>query len=338
MSLPETQKVIQLLRPPQGMPKPTDFGLAQRPLPTPEAGQLLLHCRILSLDPFLRPLLGGRYGVPAPATGSVVPGFGLARVISQGNGEFPAGSWVVAETGWCEYAAAKPSALRRVNPALAPVSTALGVLGIPGLTAWAGLKRIAQPQAGETVLVSTAAGAVGSVAGQLAKVAGCRVIGITSSPTKQRIVVDEFGFDACVSYRSEAFLDELRTACPDGIDVYFDNVGGEVLKAALSILRQKARVVLCGLSDQYNSSERPPGPNLGPVVGARARLEGLVVHDHLHDFAQCQAELAAMIDAGTLRYREEFHHGLAQAPTGFIDLLNGKNLGKALVQLEGAPT
>lgn len=338
MALPDNQQVIQLLRYPQAMPQHDDFGLVNRAVPTPSDGQLLLQIHTLSLDPFLRPLLGGRYGVPVPPLGSVVPGYGLARVVSEGDDVFSVGSWVVAETGWCEYAVASPSGLRKVDVTLGPVSSALGVLGIPGLTAWAGMKRIGMPQAGETVLVSTAAGAVGSIAGQLAKVAGCRVIGITSSPTKQRIVVDEFGFDTCVNYRSEAFLDELRAACPDGIDVYFDNVGGEVLKAALSILRRKARVILCGLSDQYNSSERPSGPNLGPVIGARARLEGLVVHDHLHDFAQCQTELAAMIDAGTLRYREELYYGLAQAPTGFIDLLNGKNLGKALVQLEGAPT
>ncbi len=333
MALPDTQQAIQLLRHPQGMPQGADFGLVRRPLPVPAEGELLLRTHILSLDPYLRPLLGGRYAVPQPALGTIVPGMGLAQVVGGDDKTFALGTWVVGETGWCEYAVARPATLRRVDPALAPPSTALGVLGIPGLTAWAGMKRIAQPQAGETVLVSTAAGAVGSVAGQLAKAAGCRVVGITSSEAKQRIVVEEFGFDGCVSYRSASFREDLRSACPDGIDIYFDNVGGAVLEAALSILRPRARVVLCGLSDQYNRSERPPGPNLGPVIGARARLQGLVVYDHLQDFAQCQAELAAMISAGTLRYREELHVGLEQAPGAFIGVLRGDNLGKALVQI-----
>ena len=333
MALPDTQQAIQLLRLPQGMPQAADFGLTRRPLPVPADGELLLRTHTLSLDPYLRPLLAGRYVVPPPALGTIVPGIGLAQVVGGDDKAFAPGTWVVAETGWCEYAVARPATLRRVDPGLAPLSTALGVLGIPGLTAWAGMKRIAQPHAGDTVLVSTAAGAVGSVVGQLARAAGCRVIGLTSSEAKQRIVVEEFGFDACVSYRSASFVEDLRSACPDGIDIYFDNVGGAVLEAALSILRLRARVVLCGLSDQYNRSERPAGPNLGPVIGARARLQGLVVYDHLQDFAQCQAELAAMIGAGTLRYREDVHHGLEQAPAGFIALLTGENRGKSLVQL-----
>lgn len=338
MVLPDSQLAVQLLRYPEGMPRVDDFGLVRRLLPEAAAGEVLLHTQWLSLDPYLRPLLAGRYVVPRPELGSIVPGIGLAQVVRSSHGSLPVGSWVVGETGWCEYAVADPSTLRQVDPALAPVSTALGVLGIPGLTAWAGLTSIGQPQAGETVLVSTAAGAVGSVVGQLAKRVGCRTVGIVGIEEKRRIALDEFGFDACVSHLSPSFAEDLRAACPDGIDVYFDNVGGAVLETALSLLRRHARVVLCGLSAQYNQDQRPPGPNLGPVIGARARLEGLVVYDHLPRHAQFQAELAPLVRSGALRYREEVSEGLAHAASAFVAMMQGQNRGKALVRVGETPS
>ncbi|WP_313317235.1 NADP-dependent oxidoreductase [Stenotrophomonas sp.] len=328
-----TMQAVCLRQVPQGMPQAQDFELRQLPLPLIGDGQLRVQVQWLSLDPFLRAQLGCRYAVPCPPLGSIVPGYGIGTVVEDRSGRFQLGDVVTGMTGWAEFAAMDANAASLVDAALAPVSTAVGVLGIPGLTAWAGVRRILQPKAGQTILVSTAAGAVGSVVGQLCKAAGCRVVGIAGSAQKCAIVTDEFGFDACVSYRDADFAASLRAACPDGIDGYFDNVGGAVLEAALSLLRLHARVVLCGLSDQYNRAERPAGPNLGPVIGARARLEGLVVYDHLGDFAQCRSELAQMIAAGTLRYREHIHDGLATAPAGFIGLLNGDNLGKALVRL-----
>jgi len=328
-----TMQAVCLRQVPQGMPQAQDFELRQLPLPLIGDGQLRVQVQWLSLDPFLRAQLGGRYAVPCPPLGSIVPGYGIGTVVEDRSGRFQLGDVVTGMTGWAEFAAMDANAASLIDAALAPVSTAVGVLGIPGLTAWAGVRRILQPKAGQTILVSTAAGAVGSVVGQLCKAAGCRVVGIAGSAQKCAIVTDEFGFDACVSYRDADFAASLRAACPEGIDGYFDNVGGAVLEAALSLLRLHARVVLCGLSDQYNRAERPAGPNLGPVIGARARLEGLVVYDHLGDFAQCRSELAQMIAAGTLRYREHIHDGLATAPAGFIGLLNGDNLGKALVRL-----
>ncbi|WP_161809607.1 NADP-dependent oxidoreductase [Stenotrophomonas terrae] len=328
-----TMQAVCLRQVPQGMPQAQDFELRQLPLPLIGDGQLRVQVQWLSLDPFLRAQLGGRYAVPCPPLGSIVPGYGIGTVVEDRSGRFQPGDVVAGMTGWAEFAAMEANAASLIDAALAPVSTAVGVLGVPGLTAWAGVRRILQPKAGQTILVSTAAGAVGSVVGQLCKAAGCRVVGIAGSAQKCAIVTDEFGFDACVSYRDADFVASLRAACPDGIDGYFDNVGGAVLEAALSLLRLHARVVLCGLSDQYNRAERPAGPNLGPVIGARARLEGLVVYDHLGDFAQCRSELAQMIAAGTLRYREHIHDGLASAPAGFIGLLNGDNLGKALVRL-----
>jgi len=331
--LHSTMQAVCLRQVPQGLPQLQDFELQQLPLPVPGNGQLLVQVQWLSLDPFLRAQLGGRYALPCPPLGSIVPGYGIGTVIEDRSGRFQIGDVVTGMTGWAEFAAIDANTAAVVDTALAPASTAVGVLGIPGLTAWAGVRRILQPKAGQTLLVSTAAGAVGSVVGQLCKAAGCRVVGIAGSAQKCAIVTDEFGFDACVSYRDADFAQALRAACADGIDGYFDNVGGAVLEAALSLLRLHARVVLCGLSDQYNRAERPAGPNLGPVIGARARLEGLVVYDHLADFAQCRAELAQMIAAGTLRYREHIHDGLAAAPAGFIGLLKGENLGKALVRL-----
>ncbi len=331
--LHSTMQAVCLRQVPQGLPQLQDFELQQLPLPVPGDGQLLVRVSHLSLDPFLRAQLGGRYALPCPPLGSIVPGYGIGTVIEDRSGRFQIGDVVTGMTGWAEFATIDANTAAVVDTTLAPASTAVGVLGIPGLTAWAGVRRILQPKAGQTILVSTAAGAVGSVVGQLCKAAGCRVVGIAGSAQKCAIVTDEFGFDACVSYRDADFAQALRAACADGIDGYFDNVGGAVLEAALSLLRLHARVVLCGLSDQYNRAERPAGPNLGPVIGARARLEGLVVYDHLADFVQCRAELAQMIAAGTLRYREHIHDGLAAAPAGFIGLLKGENLGKALVRL-----
>ena len=316
---------------PQGMPQLSDFSLQSLPVPRPQAGQVLLRLHWLSLDPFLRAQLGGRYVAPCPPLGAVVPGYAVGQVVEDTTGRFAAGAWVTGLLGWAQYAVADAVALQAVDAALAPPATAVGVLGIPGLTAWAGVRRILEPKAGQTIVISTAAGAVGSVAGQLCKAAGARVVGLTSTDEKCALVTGTYGFDACVNYRAPDFADALRAACPQRIDGYFDNVGGAVLETVLGQLALRARVVLCGLSDQYNRAERPPGPNLGPVIGARARLEGLVVYDHLADFARCRSELSSLIAAGQLHYREHIHHGLENAAAGFIGLLNGANTGKALV-------
>lgn len=333
MAIPGTRQVVQVLRYPDGMPQEADFGLDQRPLKAPGAGEVVLRNHWLSLDPYLRPLLAGRYAEPRPELGAVVPGGGLSEVVHSNSADFSAGDWVVSNTGWCDFAVVATDGLRRVDPDQAPLSTALGVLGIPGLTAWVGMKTIGRPQPGETVLISTAAGAVGSVAGQLARRAGCRTIGIAGLPEKCAIARDAFGFDECVSHLSPTFAEDLREACPDGIDVYFDNVGGGVLETALSLLRPQARVVLCGMSSQYNQAERPPGPNLGPVIGARATLQGLVVFDHLARFDEFSAEVAPLVRDGSVQYREQISQGLAGAPAAFIAMMSGRNLGKSVVRL-----
>ncbi len=332
-ALPQTMQAICLRRVPSGMPLADDFALREMPLPQASADRMLVRTRWLSLDPFLRAQLGGRYAEPCPPPGSIIPGYGIAEVLGDRSGRHPAGSLVLAATGWAEYAAVDATRASAVETGSAPPTTALGVLGIPGLTAWAGVRRILEPRPGQTILVSSAAGVVGSVAGQLCKAAGCRVVGISSSAHKCAIVTREYGFDACISHRDGQIADSLRAACPDGIDGYFDNVGGPVLEAALGMLRRNARVVLCGLIDQYHRAERPPGPNLGPVIAARARLEGLVVYDHLAELARCRAELGAMLAAGSLHYHEHRVHGLAAVPAAFIDLLRGEHHGKVLASL-----
>jgi NADPH-dependent curcumin reductase CurA len=331
-------KAIVLARKVGGMPAPGDFGLAEETLPDPGPGQALVRVEWLSIDPYLRPLLAGRHLTKPPAIGETIPGIGLGTVVASGDPRFPVGATLVGETGWREWALVETGSARPVDRALAPPEAHLGVLGIPGLTAWAGLRTIGRPVAGETVLVSSAAGAVGSLATQLAREAGCRVVGINGSDEKNRLSVERFGCDAAVNYRSPEFVAELRAACPDGVDVYFDNVGGAILEAAIGMLRKHARVVLCGLIDQYNRDTRPVGPNLGPVIGARARLEGLVVYDHLGRFPEFVAEVGPKVADGRIRWLADVRDGLAAAPEQFIALLEGRNVGKALVRVaaEGA--
>ncbi len=328
--------VIVAARIPRGMPRVDDFAPASRALAPCGPGELLVRVDWLSIDPYLRPLLAGRHLGSAPVPGDPIPGIGLGVVLESADPRFPPGAAVVAETGWCDLARVSAASARRVDLTLAPPEAQLGVLGIPGLTAWAGLRTIGRPKPGETVVVSTAAGAVGSLATQLARESGARVVGVNGSAEKNRLSCELFGCDAAVDYKSPDFADALRRACPDGVDVYFDNVGGRVLETALGMLRPRARVVLCGLIDQYNSEVRPPGPNLGPVIGARARLEGLVVYDHLDRFPEFVAEIGPKVADGRIRWLADVRDGLAAAPEQFVRLLEGRNIGKALVRVRGA--
>lgn len=324
---------VVLARRPLGMPEAADFALVRRLRPRPSDGELLLSVRWLSIDPYLRPLLAGRYLVGPPAIGDTIPGQGLGEVIASNAVGFAPGDRVIAETGWRERAVVAAGSARRIDPGRAPESKWLGVLGIPGLTAWAGVRTILRPKPGETMLVSAAAGAVGSLVGQLITRAGARAIAVNGSAEKNALACAEFGYSAGVSYRDPDFAAALRAACPDGIDGYFDNVGGRVLDAAIGMLKRHARVALCGLIDQYNADTRPVGPNLGPVIGARATLTGLVVHDHLDALGAFVEELAPLVASGAIRARDDVLDGLARAPEQFIRLLEGQNVGKALVRV-----
>jgi NADPH-dependent curcumin reductase CurA len=322
---------VRLRRLPRGVPLPDDFETVEAALPEPAAGQLLCRVVYLSLDPYLRGAISGRHLGHAPLRpGDVVPGRSLAQVVRSRLAGFADGDYVVAETGWREHALSAGQGARKVDPAAAPLSTALGVLGMPGLTAWAGVVELLRPRAGDTFVVSAAAGPVGSTAGQLARIAGCRVVGIAGSAEKCAHATGLFGFDACVDYKHPRWRDHLAAACPDGVDGYFDNVGGDTLQAVLEQLRPGGTVVLCGLVSQYNL-DAPTGLSLGPVIARRARLLGLVVYDHEHRFAEFHTRASAWLREGRLRYLEDRATGLPSAPAHFHRLMSGQNVGKSLV-------
>ena len=254
------------------------------------------------------------------------------------NRHFRADEVVLGYDGWQSHAVAKGAGLRRLDPRQAPVSTALGVLGMPGMTAYVGLLDIGRPKPGETVVVSAAAGAVGSAVGQIAKIKGCRAVGVAGSPAKCDHVVRELGFDACVNYKGGNLGAALREACPQGIDVYFENVGGDVLRAVTTQLNQNARIPLCGLISEYNATELAPGPNLRPLLFNRVLLKGFIVSDHMARLPDFLKECGGWVREGRLKYREDVVEGLEKAPEAFIGLLQGKNFGKLLVRVGEDPT
>jgi NADPH-dependent curcumin reductase len=331
-------KVVLKSRP-RGEPRLSDFALVEEPVAKPGPGEVLCRTIYLSLDPYMRGRIGeARSYAPSVDVGQVIVGGTVSQVLGSNHPEWAPGDFVVGYGGWQAYSISNGADLRKLDPKEAPISYALGVLGMPGLTAYVGLLDIGRPVAGETVVVSAASGAVGSVVGQIAKIHGCRAIGVASSPEKCRYVVDELGFDACVSYRTDDVLEGLRAACPNGIDIYFENVGGRVLDAVLRLINHNARIPLCGLVSEYNAVEPPAGPNLRSLLVNRALLKGFIVSDHgdrLHDFL---ADCTRWLRDGKLRYREDVVGGLARAPEAFIGLLRGKNFGKMLVHVSPDPT
>ena len=330
---------VLLRRRPTGEPKVSDFELAEAPVPPPGDGEFLCRTIYLSLDPYMRGRMNDAKSYAQPVElGTPMVGGAVSEVIASNNATFPTGSFVLGPTGWQAYALSRGAGVRKLDPKAAPLSTALGVLGMPGMTAYVGLLDIGQPKPGETVVVSAAAGAVGSVVGQLAKIRGCRTVGITSSREKCEYVLKELDFDACVSYRVPDLAAVLRDACPKGVDVYFDNVGGDVLKAVLRVVNPFARIPLCGIISQYNAAEPPPGPNLGPVLVNRVTIRGFIVSDHVDRMPQFLADCGRWVREGRLKYREDVVEGLDRAPEAFIGLLRGRNVGKMLVQVGADPS
>jgi NADPH-dependent curcumin reductase CurA len=298
------------------------------------SGEVLCQSRWFSLDPYLRSVMGGRHMSGKLEENDVIPGSVLAQVIQSEAAGFAAGDWVLTQ-GFRERFCIAPEKLQKLD-ALEPglsESLFLGLLGMPGLTAWAGITQLAKVQASDVVLISAALGPVGSTAGQIAKALGARVIGIAGGAAKCKAVIEHFSFDACLDYKAPDFLARLKTAAPNGVNVYFDNVGGRVLEAALQNLALQARVVLCGLMDQYNQAERPPGPNLGPVIGARAHLMGLVVYDYFPRMTEFQAYARTLIAQRKLRALEDISLGIEQTPAAFVKLMRGENFGKVLVKI-----
>jgi NADPH-dependent curcumin reductase CurA len=340
-----TNRRVLLRNRPVGEPRPTDFEIVDAPLPAPADGESLCRTIWLSLDPYMRGRMSDRKSYTASVEiGQPMVGGTVSEVVQSRHPGFAAGDVVLGYGGWQTHhvaragAAPGPFGPLKLDPAVAPVSTALGVLGMPGMTAYVGLLDLGQPQAGQTVVVSAAAGAVGSIVGQLARIRGCRAVGVAGAQSKCDYVVKELGFDACVSYRSPDLLAALRDACPQGIDVYFDNVAGAVLDAVLKLLNPFARIPLCGLVSQYNATELPPGPNWAPLLFNRVTVRGFIVSDHVDRLPAFLADMAGWVRQGRIKYREDVVEGLDQAPRAFIGLLRGENLGKLLVKVGPDPT
>jgi NADPH-dependent curcumin reductase CurA len=330
---------VLLKRRPTGMPQSADFEIVDAPLPDPDAGEALVRGLYLSLDPYMRGRISGARSYAKPVEiGAVIEGRVVGQIVRSRDPAFAEGDFVLGGAGWQLYSAVPASGLVKLDPAAAPLSTALGVLGMPGLTAFIGLDAIGKPKAGETIVVAAASGAVGAVAGQLAKRLGARVVGIAGGGDKCRYVETELGFDACLDHRSADLAADLDHACPNGIDVYFENVGGKVQEAVFPRLNDFARMVMCGMVSEYNDIEPRPGPNLMAVVRKRLHIQGFIVGDHWRRFAEYRAMAAPLVKSGALKYREDIVDGLDRAPEAFIGLLQGRNFGKLLVRLAPDPT
>ena len=326
----ENTKVL-LKRRCEGVPVAEDFEVTSAPVESPGEGDLLCDTIYLSLDPYLRGRISGRHISGSVAPGELMPGEAVSRVVESRHTDFVAGDLIAAHSGWQAHPVVAGAEARPLDPTIGPLSTFLGILGMPGLTSYAGLLRLGEPQAGDTVLVSAASGAVGSLVGQIAKIKGCRVVGIAGAPEKCAWVTEVAGFDDVVSYKTGDLREGLDRACPDGIDVYFDNVGGDTLQAAMERLSLGARVVLCGLMAQYNTDEMPPGPNPAFIIKARATVRGMVVYDHEDLRAEMVREVSQWLRDGKIQYLEDRSAGLESAPESFSRLMRGDNVGKAIV-------
>jgi hypothetical protein len=339
-NVPERTSVKVVLKShPAGEPRPTDFAVVTEPVPKPGAGEMLCRTIYLSLDPYMRGRISGVRSYATPVEiGQVIVGGTVSEVVESSHPKFQRGDLVQGYDGWQTYAVSNGAGLRKLDPAAAPISTALGVLGMPGMTAYVGLLDIAKPKSGETVVVSAASGAVGAVVGQLAKLRGCRAVGVAGTEDKCRYVVEELGFDACVSHRAADLAGALRAACPNGIDVYFENVGGAVLDAVLASVNKDARIPLCGLIAEYNATEPARGPSWRTLLVNRVMVKGFIVSDHVDRMPDFLREMSGWVKDGRVKYREDIVEGLEKAPEAFIGLLRGKNFGKLLVRVGPDPT
>ncbi len=325
---------IVLARRPQGLASRDDFRLEEAPVPQPADGQVLVRNRFLSLDPYMRGRMDDAKSYAAPQKlDEVMVGGTAGEVLESRNPAFAAGDQVVGMLGWQLYGVSDGGGLMKVDTSSVPLSAYLGAVGMPGVTAWYGLNRIIEPKPGQTIVVSAASGAVGSVVGQLAKAAGCRVVGIAGGPQKCTIVTDEYGFDACVDYKAGRLHEDLRAATPDGVDGLFENVGGEPLDATLRRMNAFGRVAVCGLISGY-SGQPMPVTQFRSVLVNRLRVEGFIVSEHMDVWPTALRELKQRVADGSLRYRETIAKGLESAPDAFVGLLAGRNVGKQLVALD----
>ena len=327
---------VQLKRRPVGLPQPDDFLVAEVDVSTPGAGDVLVKNICMSVDPYVRGRMVDRKSYAPPfKLGAAMNGGAIGRVLESRHPEFREGDYVESNFGWREAFCAKGDVLSPLGKLVAPPSAYLGVLGMPGMTAYVGLLEVGQLKDGETVFVSGAAGAVGSIVGQIAKIHGCQVIGSAGGPAKIRFLTAELKFDHAFDYHNADLLGELRAAAPNGLDVYFDNVGGDHLQAALSHMRPFGRIPLCGAIAQYNATEPPPGPNnLTLAIGLGLTLRGFIVSHFNNLRGEFRRQMEAWIVDGQIRYRETKMHGIERAADAFIGLFTGENTGKMIVQFE----
>ena len=339
-----TNKEIRLAARPVGFPQTSDFSVAETDIPRPADGQMLCRTIYLSLDPYMRGRMSaGPSYAKGVDVGDVMVGGTVSQVVESRLDGYADGDFVLTGNGWQVYALSDGAGVRKLDPGQAPISTAVGVLGMPGHTAYVGLLDVGALKTGETVVVAAASGAVGSVVGQIARIKGCRIVGIAGAQEKCDYVTDELGFDACVSHRRDDLADALKAAVPDGIDVYFENVGGKVFDAALPRLNTFARVPICGRIATYNLTELPEGRDqvprvMGNVLERRLTVRGFIVFDHADREPDFLADVGAWIRTGELRYKEDIVDGLENAVSAFQGLLEGKNFGKLLVRVSDDPT
>lgn len=334
---------ILLTERPVGAPTAKTFRMAETELPALEDGEVLLRVIYLSLDPYMRGRMSDARSYAAPVeVGGMMGGGTVCEVIESKNPKHEVGSFVQSMSGWQSHAIADGKDLRKLDPADAPISTSVGVLGMPGLTAYVGLLDIGEPKEGETVVISAASGAVGSVVGQLAKIKGARAVGVAGSPEKVAFVRDELGFDACVSHRSPSLSADLAAACPKGADVYFENVGGATLDAVMPLMNPFGRMPVCGMISLYNATSMDEGPTrarmMRQILTDRLKVQGFIVTDRWNRFPDFIKEVGGYIREGKLKYRESITEGLENAPSAFIGLLQGENFGKQLVRVSPDPT
>lgn len=325
---------------PKGEPTKDTLRLEEEAIPTVGDNQMLLRTEYLSLDPYMRGRMSDAPSYAASVEiGDVMVGGTVAQVVASKINGFETGDWVLSSNGWQDYALSDGEGVTNLGVLPAHPSWALGVLGMPGFTAWAGLTQIGAPKPGETIVVAAATGPVGATVGQIGKLLGCRVIGIAGGPEKCAYAVNEQGFDACIDHKTPNFADQLTKASPDGIDVYFENVGGKVLDAVIPLLNPHARVPVCGLVSQYNATELPSGPDrmnwlMGQILRKKIKMQGFIIFEnfgHLYpDFAK---QMGEWVDSGKIKYREEIIDGLENAPDAFVGLLNGENFGKRVIRV-----
>ncbi|WP_043335886.1 NADP-dependent oxidoreductase [Belnapia moabensis] len=326
---------VLLRRRPKGEPVPEDFDIVETPVSQPGPGEVLVRAHYLSLDPYMRGRMSDAKSYSAPVEiGAVMEGQTAGEVVASNAPGFAPGDTVLGGFGWQRFSVVQPARLFKIDPKEAPLSASLGVLGMPGLTAWVGLEDIGQPKGGETVVVSAASGAVGQVVGQIARIRGCKVVGIAGGAKKCEFVTEVLGFDACIDHRGDLNA-QLDRHCAQGIDVYWENVGGAVQRAVFPRLNDHARMVMCGMIAEYNDTEARPGPNLMAAVRKRLRIQGFIVSDNgWTRYPQFRTEMLGYMASGRMAWREDVVEGLRNAPSAFIGLLKGENFGKLVIKID----